>query len=291
MKSSAMRISDQTGTEHIPGRPDLCRILKPNDQDRVPVQLEKDWVHFLFARDSDTLFEFSPHYNRNLRSGNYFLLYDQNRDLSLTLRTTDPVLCICMHPEILHAWLLNDYENMPHRNFNGFGVKEYSEHPISPEADIVVGELLSERIPTSLSKLFINAKVRELMSYCYDVPEEQRYENCPFLKDQENVERIKTARKILLDNMANPPTLSELSKAIGMNEYNLKVGFKNVYGLPAFKYLQQYRLEHARRLLRSGLYQVNEISEEVGYTTSSHFIEAFRKRYGITPKQFQLENA
>lgn len=289
MNSAASRRTDPDYSEHMPGNPEMYRVLDPDADNHIDIHLEQDWVHFLFARDSEVLFEFSPHYSRNLKSGSYFLLYDQNRDLNVRLHTSTRILCVCIHPEVLHSWLVDDYDDIPHRDFNGFGVKEYSEHVISPQTDLVVGELLEKRFPTSLSKLYVNAKVRELMSYCYDIPPEQRYENCPFLKDQENVERIKTARKILIGNMADPPSLSELSRQIGMNEYNLKVGFKNVYGLPAYKYLQQYRLEHARRMLQSGIYQVSEISDEVGYTTASHFIEAFRKRYGITPKQYQLD--
>ena len=89
--------------------------------------------------------------------------------------------------------------------------------------------------------------------------------------------------------MSAPPSLTELSKIIGMNEYNLKIGFKNVYGLPAFKYLHQHRMNFAQQLLKENKLQVNEIADEIGYTSASHFIDAFKKNFGITPKKYQQE--
>ena len=45
-------------------------------------------------------------------------------------------------------------------------------------------------------------------------------------------------------------------------------------------------MEHARRLLESNQHNVNEVGLKVGYSTSSHFIAAFKKKYGTTPKKY-----
>lgn len=45
-----------------------------------------------------------------------------------------------------------------------------------------------------------------------------------------------------------------------------------------------YKLEVARKLLDSGHFNVNEVGLKVGYSTASHFITAFKKKYGVTPK-------
>ena len=270
------------------------QLYKLNLEQKAPqtMSLEKDLVHFLFARESNVQFIFSPHYSRDLQKGNYFLLYDQNRDLDVKLESEDSrMLYLAMPTEFIHDMLIEDHQHLVHLNFKGFGVKEYSEHPISPEADLVIETLMQEGFPTSLKQLYIKAKSMELLSHCYDVPEENRYENCPFLKDKDNVERIKHARNVLIEKMASPPSLPELAKIIGMNEYNLKVGFKNVYGLPAFKYLQQHRLNFAKSLLRKNQLQVNEIADEIGYTSASHFIEAFKKNFGTTPKKYQADHS
>ena len=197
-----------------------------------------------------------------------------------------------MPPQDVHSILIDDRKSLVQLGFEGFGVREYSVKDINFATDLVLDNLLNPTTePNLLKSVFYRSKVLELLSFTYDVEEDQLYEACPFLKEKDNVERIKNARNILIDHLDNPPSLSELAKQIGMNEYNLKIGFKNVYGLPPFKYLQEYRLNLSKKLLAEGQWQVAEIADKIGYTSSSHFIEAFRKKFGNTPKKFMLSKA
>ena len=66
----------------------------------------------------------------------------------------------------------------------------------------------------------------------------------------------------------------------------LKEGFKQIYGDPVFAFLFDYKMEVARQLLASGSHNVNEVGLKVGYSTASHFIAAFKKKFGTTPKKF-----
>ena len=68
----------------------------------------------------------------------------------------------------------------------------------------------------------------------------------------------------------------------------LKEGFKQVYGDSVFSFLFDYKMEVARQLLATGSYNVNEVGLKVGYSTASHFIAAFKKKFGITPKKFVM---
>jgi AraC-like DNA-binding protein len=47
-------------------------------------------------------------------------------------------------------------------------------------------------------------------------------------------------------------------------------------------------MEVARKLLESGDNNVNEVGLKVGYSTASHFIAAFKKKYGTTPKKYLM---
>ena len=51
-------------------------------------------------------------------------------------------------------------------------------------------------------------------------------------------------------------------------------------------FLLDHKLEYARQLLDSGQHNVNEVGLKVGYSTGSHFISAFKKKYGTTPKKY-----
>ena len=87
---------------------------------------------------------------------------------------------------------------------------------------------------------------------------------------------------------AEPPTLKELSTEIGLSLKKLKEGFKQIYGDTVYSFLFDYKMEHARRLLESNQFNVNEVGIKVGYSTSSHFIAAFKKKFGTTPKKYVM---
>ena len=73
---------------------------------------------------------------------------------------------------------------------------------------------------------------------------------------------------------------------IGLSLKKLKEGFKEVYGDTVYGFLLEYKMDYARQLLDSGQHNVNEVGLKVGYSTASHFISAFKKKYGTTPKKY-----
>jgi AraC-like DNA-binding protein len=113
-------------------------------------------------------------------------------------------------------------------------------------------------------------------------------ENCPFLVDEDNVKRIRQAKEIIIAQMDEPPSLSELSEQIGLPLKKLKEGFKQIYGEPVYSFLFEYKMDYARKMLETGQYNVNEVGHRVGYSTASHFITAFKKKFGTTPKKYLM---
>jgi AraC-like DNA-binding protein len=57
--------------------------------------------------------------------------------------------------------------------------------------------------------------------------------------------KIKRAEEILLQQMDSPPSLLELAKKVDLNDYKLKLGFKELFGTSAFAYLREKRMEQA----------------------------------------------
>jgi AraC-like DNA-binding protein len=80
-----------------------------------------------------------------------------------------------------------------------------------------------------------------------------------------------------------PPTLSELAKAVGINEYKLKKGFKETFGNTVFGYLADTRLELARIELFEKKKSVSQLAFELGYSSIQHFSNAFKKKFGVSP--------
>jgi AraC-like DNA-binding protein len=110
------------------------------------------------------------------------------------------------------------------------------------------------------------------------------------MANEETVLQKKKAKDIIIENMANPPSLEELSKQVGLNIKKLKMGFKEFYGTPVFTFLLNYKLDFSKKLLKDNKLNVSEIAIQIGYSNSSHFIAAFKKRFDITPKQFTKQD-
>jgi AraC-like DNA-binding protein len=126
------------------------------------------------------------------------------------------------------------------------------------------------------------------MSLYFNRNEDPNAEQCPFLIDEDNVMKIKKAKEIIIANMAEPPGLEELSEQVGLSLKKLKMGFKQIYGDTVYGFLFDYKMDYARRLLDSGSYNVNEVGLKIGYSTGSHFIAAFKKKFATTPKKYLM---
>ena len=62
--------------------------------------------------------------------------------------------------------------------------------------------------------------------------------------------RIHQAKDILIRQIDNPPSLLSLARQVGINDFKLKQGFRQVFGTTVFGYLHSHRMERAAQLLQ-----------------------------------------
>ncbi|NEP58619.1 MAG: helix-turn-helix transcriptional regulator [Symploca sp. SIO2G7] len=139
--------------------------------------------------------------------------------------------------------------------------------------------------------LFLESKAIELIALKLAQMGEQKKFPRPNLKTAD-IERIYYASSILRHNLEHPPSLIELAKQVGLNDYKLKQGFHQVFGTTVFGYLRAYRMEQARQWLVTQQMNVSEAAHAVGYVNVSRFSSAFKRQFGILPsdcldKKFQ----
>lgn len=82
-------------------------------------------------------------------------------------------------------------------------------------------------------------------------------------------------------------TLNDYADMCGFSKFHFIRVFERLTGVTPLEYRNQIRLEHAADLLRNEQISVEEIGASVGYTSASYFSSAFKKKYGISPKQYQ----
>ena len=78
-----------------------------------------------------------------------------------------------------------------------------------------------------------------------------------------------------------------LAKTAHLNKNRLTALFKKYTNMTPVKYLNEYRLYVAKNLITSTDLSISQISEDVGYHQISHFIQQFRKSYGMTPLKYR----
>jgi DNA-binding response OmpR family regulator len=92
---------------------------------------------------------------------------------------------------------------------------------------------------------------------------------------------------VLSKRLIEPPSALELAHQIGTNQQRLTRIFREQVGMSAYEYLQEMRLERGRSLLRETDLQVQLISARVGYRNAGDFTRAFRRYFGVTPRQYR----
>ena len=94
--------------------------------------------------------------------------------------------------------------------------------------------------------------------------------------------RIDSAMELIETDYARGLTLGDLAAAAGLSTYYFARAFQRFVGVPPHRYLTGVRLRHAARMLDDGA-GVTFTCYEVGFGSLSHFVTAFRKRFGVVP--------
>ncbi len=97
-------------------------------------------------------------------------------------------------------------------------------------------------------------------------------------------DKLQQAKRFVESRLHQPPSLAEVAKAVALNEYKLKKGFKQLFQQTVYGYLTQLRLEKAYQLLQAGELTASEIAYQLGYSSPQHFHTAFKKKFGTAPK-------
>ncbi len=281
------------------------------------IKIEEDFILLRFQNDSEEVVRFERPVNMGLiqfhfglkgsakfifNQGNYalelkeeksLLLYNPQKELPLQMEIAPKswVISVLVSIKKFHGLFSEQAEHIPFLSDENKDKKYYGEENISPSMAIVLNQMFHYSLNPSIKNMYYKGKGYELLSLFFNRNEDPNAEQCPFLIDEENVQKLKKAKEIVIAHMAEPPGLQELADQVGLNLKKLKMGFKQIYGDTVYGFLFDYKMEYARRLLDSGSYNVNEVGLKIGYSTASHFIAAFKKKFGTTPKKYLLEKS
>ena len=93
--------------------------------------------------------------------------------------------------------------------------------------------------------------------------------------------------QIVENNIVNKLSIKELSFLTNMSTSSFKRTFKKHFQSSPGKWFREKRLEHAAFLLRNKSKRPSDIYQEIGYENLSNFTQAFKIKFGVTPKKYQ----
>lgn len=150
----------------------------------------------------------------------------------------------------------------------------------------VIHRILDNPFEEKLRDASYDYRVRELLFYHIAAP--------PFTMPGEltpaEQAAVYAADTIIASNLNVHYTIPELARMVNTNVYVLKTGFPKTFGASVLDRLLQRKMDRAKFLLETTDKQIQEISELSGYETPTGFINAFKKMFKISPKDWRKKS-
>ncbi|MDJ1184243.1 helix-turn-helix transcriptional regulator [Roseofilum casamattae] len=197
---------------------------------------------------------------------------------------------ILLAPEFLRDYLEGNFDLLQPllRGIEPSAETFFHAGPTSPAMQIALHQILHCPYEGAIAQIYIESKALELVALkLAQISEGKKLPSKKGPLQPQDLDCIHNAKEILIDNIESPPSLLELARKAGINDYKLKIGFREVFGTTVFGYLRDRRMEWARQLLLEQQMNVSEVAQTVGYASLSRFSTAFKHHFGTTPKTYQ----
>ncbi|HEY9737857.1 MAG TPA: AraC family transcriptional regulator [Trichocoleus sp.] len=227
------------------------------------------------------------------QSGQHYLFYLPNLDEieCNAARQRLQLLKICYSPDFLRSFGVPT-ESLPNalqqvleqgsqaRFYQALGA-------LTPQMRQCLQQILNCSYSGLVKRMYLESRVLELLSLqLVQWPSETPSDPNPKVLRRDDVERLHQAKSILLQ-AHQPPSIAELARQVGLNEYKLKLGFQQVFGTTVFGCLRSHRMMQAKQFLADEAMSVAGVAQAVGYTSQSRFCDAFKRTYGLTPRDYR----
>lgn len=177
---------------------------------------------------------------------------------------------------------LSDYADF---DFNK--IEEQHKVALCCNTQMILHEIEHHQFKGLFRKMFLESKALALL-LCFHANQTAELNNCSsckFLSRPTEKDKIMKAKEIILSNLEQAPTITELSLMAGINQCYLKKGFKELFGQTVYEFIQAQRMQKAKLLLTTTDLSVGQVAESVGFSSGSNFSTAFKKFSGIFPSE------
>jgi AraC-like DNA-binding protein len=166
------------------------------------------------------------------------------------------------------------------------------QEPITFEYRQFLDDIYTADMKSPVTHLLLHNRVlllaeKFLSSFLAKAAQRKEHSRSRFRGKEKDIEALKDVERLLTNNrLSQFPTIEQLAKTAMMSTTKLKNKFKEIYGMNLYEYFNRNRLEKAKEMLQSGRYTVKQTGHNIGYANMSNFAKAFRKEFGVLPKEF-----
>lgn len=106
-----------------------------------------------------------------------------------------------------------------------------------------------------------------------------------------DIEKIREGHNMIRNNLVKEfPSIKDFAHQLGTNEYKLKYGFKELYGISVYRFLNQERLRKAKMLVQYSNIPLKSVGHMTGFKSNPHFSRAFKEHYGYAPIELRKKS-
>lgn len=158
--------------------------------------------------------------------------------------------------------------------------------PVNPALLICFDQLFYHKITSPFRQIYEKAKFLEIFSLLMESSFGQPMDACPVALSPVIETKLHQVRRHIIEHLDEAPDPDKLAILYDLPRNTLREGYRFVYGKTIHQYHTDHKLESALQMLTNGEMLVKEVAFSIGYQNPSHFISAFKKKFGYTPKQF-----
>jgi len=159
---------------------------------------------------------------------------------------------------------------------------------ITPMMRTVINQIWQHPYQGAIARMYLEAKVLELVSLqLSQLLQQENQQPRQLILTPKEIEQVYEAKAILEKEYLDPPSIVQLAHKIDIDRMKLQQGFREVFNVTPFQYLQNYRLDLAKILLEEKDLTVSNAAHRIGYSNVSYFSRVFKRRFGVTPGKYR----
>lgn len=218
-----------------------------------------------------------------VREGKFHFEY---REKSFDAEKGDVVLIDCREPHYYRAY---DGLEFLYMHFDGSNSHEICQHILEQRGPLIRRDnnVLIGRLLYNMVDFYVHDGIETMFQSSMRIYHIFEYLLAPDLTNTINDNPIDQAIHFIRSNVGKDISLNMLAEIANLSPFYFAHSFKEQTGFAPMEYVINTRIEHAKVLLACTSKSVAEIAYEVGYSSSSSFINIFVKKTGLSPKQYR----